>query len=414
LAVKLEKSRFFQLVPTTEKVRHGQSFSRMMGPGNCAEMSETRNPWDPSRHVKHVYVEECCLEEGICRDILARLACGWSVVPERQKPNGLDEDFVSGLAQGKRQLFLCRNRGQFFKPCPATRAYRCCGYHVINTGVNCPIDCVYCILQAYLNTPWLTFHVNIGQLFDELDKALAAEPERLFRIGTGEFTDSLALDRITGFSPHLVSYFAKQHNAVLELKTKSGVVDNLRGLEHKGNTVVAWSLNSSVIMARDEIRAASLTERLEAARRCAEWGYKLAFHFDPIVLYPGWQEGYEETIVRLFREVPASAIAWISLGALRYLPKLKEIALCRFPDTDIYCQESVVGLDGKLRYFRNSRTELYRYLVERLTPRADSSTCIYFCMESDEIWREVMGFTPQERGGLSRMLDEAARVGRQR
>jgi spore photoproduct lyase len=211
-----------------------------------------------------------------------------------------------------------------------------------------------------------------------------------------------------------VSFFAKRQNAVLELKTKSGVIDNLRRLEHGGNTVVSWSLNSSLIMAREEIRAASLSERLEAARRCAQWGYRLAFHFDPIVLYPGWQAGYEESIVRLFQEVPASAIAWISLGALRYLPKLKEIALRRFPDTGIYCQESVVGLDGKLRYFRKTRIELYRYLVERLTRRADPSTCIYFCMESDEIWGEVMGFIPQERGGLSQMLDDAARAGRQR
>jgi hypothetical protein len=29
-------------------------------------------------------------------------------------------------------------------------------------------------------------------------------------------------------------------------------------------------------------------------------------------------------------------------------------------------------------------------------------------MEDDEVWRHALGFTPAERGGLARMLDEAA------
>lgn len=372
-------------------------------------MSERKQPWDPSRHIQHVYVEESCQDEQLTREILGRIDCSWSVVPERGKPNQLDDDFVANLALGKRQLFLCRNRGHFFKPCPATREYRCCGYHVINGGVNCPFDCVYCILQAYLNVPWMTVHVNIDQLYAELREGLDQAPDRFFRVGTGEFTDSLALDRLTALSPRLVAFFAGRDNAVLELKTKSAMVENLRGLDHRGRTIVAWSLNSSSIMAKSEIRSATLTERLVAARRCAEWGYRLAFHFDPIVLHPDWRAGYRETIDRLFREVPASAIAWISLGGLRYLPKLKEIALYRFPSTEIYCQESVIGLDGKNRYFRKTRVELYHHLVDALMARMDPSTCLYFCMESDEIWREVMGFVPEERGGLAAMLDRAAR-----
>jgi spore photoproduct lyase len=36
---------------------------------------------------------------------------------------------------------------------------------------------------------------------------------------------------------------------------------------------------------------------------------------------------------------------------------------------------------------------------------AVENTCIYFCMESDEIWKEVTGFIPGERGGIPAMLD---------
>jgi len=31
-------------------------------------------------------------------------------------------------------------------------------------------------------------------------------------------------------------------------------------------------------------------------------------------------------------------------------------------------------------------------------------------MESDEIWQEVIGFTPENRGGLPNMLDQAVHL----
>ena len=364
---------------------------------------------DPSRYLNRIFVEESCIDLPYTQDILARAKLPWSIVPEREKPNGLDEEYVRNLTEGKRQLFLCRNRGVFFKPCPGTREYQCCDYQVLNTGTNCPIDCVYCILQAYLNTPWLTFYVNTEDLLRELDEATTANPHQFFRIGTGEFTDSLAIDRLTGLSRQLVPFIGKRNNAVLELKTKSGVIDNLHGLKHQGRTIIAWSLNSPAIMKTHEIRSATLDERLHAARKCAAWGYRLAFHFDPIVDHPGWNAGYKETIDRLFAIVPAKAIAWISLGALRFIPSLKEIGIRRFPGTKIYYNEFVQGLDCKSRYFRSHRVFLYKTIYEYLKEKASESTCIYFCMESDEIWREVMGFIPQEKGGLPKMLDEAIR-----
>ncbi len=364
---------------------------------------------DPSRYINRLFIEESCLELDYTQDILARAKLPWTVVPERQKPNDLGDDFVENLTIGKQQLYLCNNRGLFFKPCPGTREYQCCEYQVLNTGTNCPIDCVYCILQAYLNAPWLTFHVNIDQLFLELSQTLSANPQQFFRIGTGEFTDSLAIDRVTCLSRPLVEYIGRKNNAILELKTKSAAIDNLQGLSHNGRTVIAWSLNSTQVMARYELRSATLEERLDAAQKCAEWGYRLAFHFDPIIDYPGWQAGYAETIDRLFKKVPASAIAWISLGALRYIPSLKEIAIRRFPGTKIYYQEFITGLDGKTRYFRANRVRLYQHIFALLQEKVSDRTCIYFCMESEEIWQEVMGYTPADRGGLAKMLDYSVR-----
>ncbi|MEN8200028.1 MAG: spore photoproduct lyase family protein [Thermodesulfobacteriota bacterium] len=364
---------------------------------------------DPSQHVQHIHVEESCVDLDYTREILGRAGLPFTVIPDRGEPHGIDGVYPDNLHQGKRHLLLCRNRGHFFKPCPGTREYRCCDYQVLNIGMNCPMDCVYCILQAYLNKPWLSFFVNTEELFGEMERAFALEPERFFRIGTGEFTDSMALDRFTALSSKLVNFMADQPQAVLELKTKSAMVDNLEGLDHKGRTILAWSLNSTQVMEKEEIRTATLNERLQAARQCAQWGYKLAFHFDPIIDHPGWEEGYRETIDRLFAMVPAEQIVWISLGALRYLPTLKDIGTNRFPGSNIFFQEFIEGLDQKKRYFRPRRVSLYNHIYTLLQKYVSPRTCIYFCMESDEIWQEVMGYIPADKGGIPEMLDKTVR-----
>jgi spore photoproduct lyase len=369
-------------------------------------VNPTTSYGDPARFVTQLHVAEDCLDHPYTQEIIERAGLPVTVVGERGVPV-IAGDYPANLTAGKHHLLLCRNRGAFFKPCPGTREYRCCDYQVLNIGMNCPMDCVYCILQAYLNNPWLSFFVNVEDLFAELDLALAAEPDRFFRIGTGEFTDSLALDSFTCLSPRLVTYMARQSNAVLELKTKSVNIANLEGLDHRRRTVVAWSLNSPAVMAREEIRTATLEERLQSAAQCAAWGYQLAFHFDPIILHEGWQDGYQHTINRLFATVPAEAIAWISMGALRYLPPLKPIATSRFPASRFFYQEFIDGLDGKRRYIRPQRVAMYRRIHDALQRHAHPRTCLYFCMENDIIWREVFGYTSTDQGGLPAMLDRA-------
>lgn len=365
---------------------------------------------DPSKLIQQLYVSESCMDYSDTQAIIERANLPVILVPEGEKPNELDKAFSKNLFAGKKQLFLTENKGSFFKPCPATKEYRCCDYYVLNIGTNCPMDCVYCILQAYLNSPWLIFYVNTDKLFEELHRVLRRDQHNFYRIGTGEFTDSMALDRLTRLSERLVECVAVYENVVLELKTKSAYIESLEGLDHNGKTVVSWSLNGRSILRTEEIGAASLEQRLWAARTCADWGYKLAFHFDPIIEYPNWAEEYEEVIDKLYDTVPASSIAWISLGALRFIPKLKEIGYERFPHSKIYHNEFILGLDGKARYFRPKRVTLYKKLYDLLSSRADERTCIYFCMESDEIWQEVCGYCPADKGGLPTMLDRAARI----
>ncbi len=356
--------------------------------------------------IRRVFVSEEISTHPYTKEILSRLKLKPQFLKKDELPPLPLAPWPEVISWGKETLFLTRYKGRFFRNCPGTKAYLCCGYHIFHIGQGCPLDCSYCILQAYFNQPWLTFFVNVlEEGLPELELALKIHP--FLRIGTGEFTDSFALERITLLNPQLIEFFASQNRGVLELKTKTVEIDHLEGLRHGRRTILAWSLNAPTIVGEEEKGASSLEERILAAKKATSWGYPVAFHFDPLIRFEGWQEEYAMAVRLLFEHIPAENICWISLGSLRFMPELKEIAWKRHPKTKIFSDEFITGLDGKRRYFRPLRAELYRHLY-RLIRDFSSEVCVYLCMESPEIWKEALGFSPREEGGLSKMLDEAA------
>lgn len=308
---------------------------------------------------------------------------------------------------GKKILHLTRNKGAFVKECPGTRDYTCCGYQIVHIGTYCIMDCAYCILQGYFHPPVLQYFVNQDDLFTELDFRL--HETRIQRFGTGEFTDSLIWEAWSDLTLQLVKRFSRQDYAVLELKTKTTAIDQLRNLPHERKTILAWSLNTPRMIASQERGTAGLDARLRSAARCQSWGYPLGFHFDPMVIYPGCEDEYCAVLDMLFKHVSAENIVWISMGTMRYMPALQPIIQKRFPDSNIVYGEFVSGLDGKMRYFKPMRIQLYRRLVDHIREIAPEVT-VYLCMEDDQVWLKSFGFLPKDKDGLPAMLDHSARV----
>lgn len=308
------------------------------------------------------------------------------------------------VRKGKESLYLTRNKGAFVRTCPGTRHYTCCGYKILHIGTFCTMDCAYCILQSYFHPPMLQYFVNQDKMTAELD--LLFSEKKVSRIGTGEFTDSMIWEW-TGLSEHLVPQFSKQSHAVLELKTKTTAVSSLKQLNHNRKTILAWSLNTNAVIASEERHTAPLSARLRAAATCESWGYPLAFHFDPMIIYEGCEDAYMQVVEQMFSYVSADNVVWISLGSFRFMPSLKPIIQQRFPRSKIIYGEFITGTDGKMRYFKPLRIRLYRKVASRIKEIAPDVP-VYFCMEDDEVWEKSLGFVPSEKGGLPNMLDTSA------
>jgi len=308
-----------------------------------------------------------------------------------------------------RTLHVKAHKGRFLKPCPATRNYRCCGYQIIHIGENCPMDCSYCILRAYFRDRTLTAFANTEDMFAELAQTFGRDRSRQFRVGTGQFADSLALEPVTGHTRELLEFLADYDNVILELKSKTADLTWMEADPHPDRVLPAWSLNAPAIVAAEERDTAALEARLEAARTCARAGFRVCLHFDPICFFPGWEAGYAATVDMIFDYLQPADIAYISLGSFRCLPELPRRLTEEGRAVPAYMiGEFTLGADGKKRLLRPLRVRQFRLLAEKLAGHGFSRG-LYFCMESDEVWREVFGRPPRSLGGLASHLLDVAR-----
>ncbi|MDL2269636.1 DNA photolyase [Desulfosarcina sp. OttesenSCG-928-A07] len=315
--------------------------------------------------------------------------------------NGADDP----VSLGKSVLYLTKNRGGFLKACPGTREYICCDYQILHVASFCTMDCSYCILQSYFHPPMLQFFVNREDLDEELSALF--KTKAITRVGTGEFTDSLIWENWTDLTEFLVDRFSCQNRAVLELKTKTVAISRLKSLAHNRKTILSWSLNTPRVIRTQERGTSSLDARLSAAATCQQWGYPLAFHFDPMVIYKNCEVEYGDVVKQIFQRIAPESIAWISIGAFRFMPALKPIISHRFPESKLPYGEFVTGLDNKMRYFKPLRIGLYRQMASWIKDIAPEVT-VYFCMEDDEVWEKALGIRMLEPHGLGSLLDQSA------
>jgi len=297
-------------------------------------------------------------------------------------------------------------KGSFSKHCPCSPGAISCGYHNINVHTGCPYECTYCILQVYLDSKSPVFYTNLPDLSKEL--AAYAEQHAYLRIGSGELSDSLAFDESTNYSSKMLKIVTQFPRVIFEFKTKSIAIKNILGFpEVLKNVVVSWSLNPQAIINQEEAGTPALKERLEAMARIQDRGYKIGIHMDPLIYTPDWKSQYENLVKLIAAAVRADKIAWWSLGALRFPPDLKQYIL-KHEHSNLFGGELIKGFDGKFRYFKPQRFDLFAFLIKSIQQQFSKEIPLYLCMEDEECWAGLLPhITPQEEF-INRYLYESA------
>lgn len=284
------------------------------------------------------------------------------------------------IEDAKKAVFLDVHRGSFIKKFPKhpelTGSLR--DYFVFH-NFNCFMDCQYCFLQGYFEHNVPTIFVNQSELLSEL--ALFTAENKAF-MHFGDMGDALLYDRLTGLFEKVQPIARKSINSFFEFRTKTGYI--VSPCAESENIIVSWTISPQRYIKLFEKDSVSIEQRLKAARMTQLKGYKIGLHFDPIIAFENWKSEYENVIKQVFRAVNVGMISKISLGVVRFNRKLFEKVRNRFGGQGILKEEFYEGIDGKFRYFRIFREEIYRYLIELLSGYVEKRK-IYLCMETPEV-----------------------------
>lgn len=292
----------------------------------------------------------------------------------------------------------------FVKHCPCTPGVVPCGYYNLNLHTGCPYNCSYCILQAYLETREPVYFTNFHDMENELKEI--SRTHSYLRIGTGELSDSLALDGQTGYSKRILSIFERFPEIIFEFKTKSVNTGNVLNYKRVlNNIVMSWSLNPRDVISREELLTPDLETRLAAIEDVQQKGYMIGLHFDPIVIFEGWKSAYLELIQALSHVIRPERIAWWSLGALRFPYTLRD-HIFKHRDSRLFEGELIKGHDGKYRYFKPQRLELFHYMVTHIRRLIAPEAPLYLCMEDEDVWQDVLPQLPADETAVNRYLYE--------
>ena len=276
-----------------------------------------------------------------------------------------------------------------FGDCPV-RSERtlCCNLKTIDAVKNCAFGCSYCTIQTFYGDR-VAIDADLGAKLRGLD----LEPGRFYHIGSGQSSDSLVWGNRGGVLDEMCDFAGAHPDVLLEFKTKSANVtyflDPARAIP--ANVVCSWSLNTTPVIEHEEHFTASLEQRLRAARRVADRGIKVAFHFHPMVHYAGWERDYPDLARRLIAEFAPGEVSFMSFGSVTFIkPVIKEIRR-RGEPTRILQTELVKDPHGKLTYPDDLKVEMFSTMYRALAPWR-RQVFMYLCMEKPAIWDRAFGW----------------------
>lgn len=311
--------------------------------------------------------------------------CPWEEIEDHRRTAIGGKDHDAAVQRSKRQVALAVNRGAFVKPfgqgeCDAGQDY------LIAHGANCPFDCEYCFLQGYFESAVPTVYVNLDDLCEELDAHLREHEAQRPRYHAGEFCDALVFDGLTRLTQRLVPLFERHPGAMLELRTKTAARPP-GGLAPVPNVVVSWTMTPDAIADRLEKGAPSTAERIRAASLWQEAGFSVGIRLDPIVRVAGWEAEYLGLVAELAAHLEVATVESVMLGCLRFSPSLAKTTRARGRG-EVFVDEFVPCADGKMRYFRPLREEVYRRVVQ-MVRRHLPGVPVDLCMESACVRRRM-------------------------
>jgi len=295
-----------------------------------------------------------------------------------QTLNGEIESGFSNLADGSIITLFDKT------PFPENGPDVVCPHFVELKWANgCNFDCAWCYLNGTLRfrpcgkKPYLK---DENKILNHIRNFLNQYNKPCI-LNSGELSDSLVFEyNGQAISKKIIPLFKKQTNHKLLILTKSSDIKKLIKTEAQENIIVSFSLNAFEVAKRWEKGAPKPKNRIKAAKRLSDDGYKIRIRIDPIIPVENWDTGYKELIDHLFNNLTPERI---TIGSLRGL----QSTINNSKDTSW-----VKYLDDRSNWGKkisfDKRFEMYRTIINYLHEKYNYSE-IGLCKETVEMWNKL-------------------------
>lgn len=257
----------------------------------------------------------------------------------------------------------------------------CPNFYLFDHARGCNFNCSYCFLRDIeYNRKERRIYDDKDKLFSQLSAWIAQDNLETYLANAGNMTDGLSFEKERPLWGELVEYMrehaeAKKRPHTLLVVTKAGLSLCDAFLEHQPtrNVIVSFSINSPEAAKEHEPGAAPSQDRLEAAAKLKDLGWRVRVRMDPMI------RGYDYEWVT--EEVAKIAPERVTLGTLRADPTL----LPEVSDVPIFQELDPPDPESIARYPRKVRMAMYRPPIERLR----NVTSLGLCEETEDVWQEL-------------------------
>jgi spore photoproduct lyase-like protein len=293
----------------------------------------------------------------------------------------------------------------------------------IHAQDGCLHRCHYCALGGLL-----TVMVNVEDYIAQLDMLIQAHPAQDTYL-IDDAADVLCLEPELGFLGPLIEHFGqREDDKYLLIHTKSANVDWMLDLDHRGRTVLVWTLSGATQARELEPRTGTMQQRVRAAAKLQQAGYPVRFKFKPIIPIVGWRRDLREAVRFLFAHVRPDNISLCTLvfldidcakECLTAVPLDPEFVAAAERQAEQHATMDSAQVNWLCRPFpADLRAEVYRVALDEIR-RHDADVPVCLTNESDDVWdemRDVLGVSagsfvcgcgPNSKPGMKRLTHPA-------
>ncbi len=209
------------------------------------------------------------------------------IAPHGPFPFDYNLSFRKKFQRAKKTIIISVRSISKFQSCRPSAHYQ------LPLVSGCPANCHYCYLHTRKGkNPYIKIYVNIEEILNRAKKYINEhQPEIIFFEGAAN-SDPLPVEKWTGSLARAIDFFAAEESGRFRFVTKFTDVDSLLNIKHKNHTEFRFSLNSTYALKKFEPDTPGLKERLNAARKVIDSGYKTGFLIAPIFIYDNWDKEY--------------------------------------------------------------------------------------------------------------------------